>query len=139
MEKAFDKEGSDFMVKRNDNIDFLRGIATLCIILIHTAFWSGELYLPAVVKNLTLLIDVPVFMFISGISFSYVNSVSKNVKSLIKQWKKWIFFVIIFALIIFIFYRTQFSFKDFFCWLVYYFPKSTPLIVVKGSIWFWVM
>ena len=52
------------MKKRNNNIDFLRGIATLCIILIHTAFWTGEMYLPAWFKNLTLLVDVPVFMYI---------------------------------------------------------------------------
>ena len=127
------------MTKRNNNIDFLRGIATLCIILIHTSFWSGELYLPVWFKNLALIIDVPVFMFISGMSFTFVNSVSKNIISLIKQWKKWIFFVFIYAVIIIVFYREQFSFKDFFCWLVYYFPNPTSLIVVKGSIWFWIM
>lgn len=127
------------MKKRNNNIDFLRGIATLCIILIHTSFWTGEMYLPAWFKNLTLLIDVPVFMFISGISFSFINTVSKNVVLLVKQWKKWIFFIIIYSIIILAFCSHQFSIKDFVCWLVYYFPNPTSLIVVQGSIWFWVM
>ena len=43
------------MKKRNYNIDFLRGIATISIIIIHTAFWSGTEYLPSWVSNLTLL------------------------------------------------------------------------------------
>lgn len=127
------------MKKRNNNIDFLRGIATLCIIVIHTAFWTGEAYLPPWVTNLSLLIDVPVFMFISGISFSFINSISKNIILLIKQWKKWLFFILIYTLIILIFYNSQFSIKDFICWLVYYFPNNTSLTVVGGSIWFWVM
>ena len=127
------------MKKRNNNIDFLRGIATICIILIHTAFWSGELYLPVWFKNLTLIIDVPVFMFISGISFSYVNSAIKNVYALIKQWKKWLFFVAIYTIVILIFFRPEFSIKDFLGWLVYYFPNKTSLVVVQGSIWFWIM
>lgn len=127
------------MKKRNNNIDFLRGIATLCIILIHTSFWTGEMYLPAWFKNLTLLVDVPVFIFISGISFSFIKTISKNVILLIKQWKKWIFFILIYSMIILIFYRSQFSIKDFICWIVYYFPNPTSLIVVQGSIWFWIM
>ena len=127
------------MKKRNNNIDFLRGIATLCIILIHTSFWTGEMYLPAWFKNLTLLVDVPVFIFISGISFSFIKTISKNVILLIKQWKKWIFFILIYSMIILIFYRSQFSIKDFICWIVYYFPNLTSLIVVQGSIWFWIM
>ena len=124
------------MKKRNNNIDFLRGIATVCIIIIHTAFWSGEMYLPKWFSNLSLLIDVPAFMLISGISYSYVNSISKNLKGLVNQWKKWIFFIIIYSIIIIIFYKSQFNFKDFLCWIVYFFPHSTALIVVQGSIWF---
>jgi hypothetical protein len=88
---------------------------------------------------LTLLVDVPVFIFISGISFSFIKTISKNVILLIKQWKKWIFFILIYSMIILIFYRSQFSIKDFICWIVYYFPNPTSLIVVQGSIWFWIM
>lgn len=78
--------------KRNYNIDFLRGIATLWIIVIHTAWWSGTIYLPSWFSNLTLLIDVPVFMFISGISFNYVNSIIKKFTESFKSMEKMVIF-----------------------------------------------
>lgn len=49
------------LMKRDYYLDFLRGIAALNIIIIHTAFWSGEGYVPTIIKNLTLLLDVPFF------------------------------------------------------------------------------
>lgn len=125
--------------KRNYNIDFLRGIATIWIIIIHTSWWSGTIYLPNWFSNLTLLIDVPVFMFISGISFNYVNSIVKNLKSLLNQWKKWLYFLIFYTLLILIFYREQFILKDLFSWIVYIFPHSNSIEVVGGSIWFMIM
>lgn len=125
--------------KRNYNIDFLRGIATLWIIVIHTAWWSGTIYLPSWFSNLTLLIDVPVFMFISGISFNYVNSIIKNLRSLLNQWKKWLYFLIFYTILILIFYRDNFVLKDLLSWIVYIFPHSDSIEVVGGSIWFMIM
>ncbi len=122
--------------ERNYNIDFLRGIATLCIILIHTAFWSGEGYLPKWFSNLALLIDVPVFMFIAGISFNYSNSIIKNIKGIIDQWKKWLFFLVIYIGLILIFFRETLIVKDILQWIVYIFPHTTKIEVVPGSIWF---
>ena len=82
------------MKKRNYNIDFLRGIATISIIIIHTAFWSGTEYLPSWVSNLTLLLDVPAFIFISGITSSYSKTFMKKINGLLKLWQKWIFFLL---------------------------------------------
>jgi hypothetical protein len=121
---------------RNYNIDFLRGIATLCIILIHTAWWSGQEYLPEWFSNLCLIIDVPVFMFIAGISFNYVNSIIKNIKGLLNNWKKWLYFLLFYILFILIFFREQFVITDLFSWIVYIFPNSNNIQVVPGSIWF---
>lgn len=42
------------MIKRNEYIDYLRGIASIGIIAIHTAFWSGQSYTPEWFQNLTL-------------------------------------------------------------------------------------
>ena len=36
------------------------------IVLIHTAFWSGQQYIPYWFSNLILLVDVPVFFFLAG-------------------------------------------------------------------------
>lgn len=127
------------MKKRDYNIDFLRGIATLWIIVIHTAWWSGTGYLPSWFSNLTLLLDVPVFMFISGVSFNYVNSIIKNLKGIIVQWKKWIYFLIFYTLILIIFFKEQFILKDIFSWIVYVFPHPNNIEVVAGSIWFMIM
>ncbi len=124
------------MKQRDYNIDFLRGVATLWIIVVHTAFWSGELYLPKWFSNLTLLLDVPAFMYIAGLSFSYSNSITKTLKNIINQWKKWCYFLIFYVILTFIFYRYDFHFKDIISWLFYTFPKSYGFLVVGGSIWF---
>lgn len=125
--------------ERNYNIDFLRGIAVLSIIFIHTAFWSGEKYLPNEFRCLFMLIDVPAFIFISGISFNYVNSIIKNLVSLLKMWKKYLFFLIFYFLILFIFFRSEIDYNEIFSWLVYIFPTDNSLKVFGGSMWFMIM
>ena len=81
--------------KRNEYIDFLRGVGALGIIAIHTSFWSGEGYTPLWFHNMSLLIDVPFFFFLSGWASSYRKiDVGKMLKSLVKMWGKWIFFLI---------------------------------------------
>ena len=64
-------------MKRDLYIDFAKGLATLSIIFIHTAFWSGQFYIPTEVRVLSLLFDVPLFstnIFLS-LSFSYSRSI----------------------------------------------------------------
>lgn len=55
-------------MKRDLYIDFAKGMATLSIIFIHTAFWSGQLYIPAEVRVLSLVFDVALFYALSGIT-----------------------------------------------------------------------
>ncbi len=125
--------------ERNYNIDFLRGIAVLCIVLIHTVWWSGTSYLPSEFSNICLLIDVPVFIFISGMSFNYINSITKSLKGIINQWKKWIYFLLIYIILIIVLYNGSINLKDIFSWITYTFPTNTSIPVVPGSIWFMVM
>lgn len=57
-------------MKRDLYIDFAKGFATLSVIFIHTAFFSGFLYAPAEVRSLSLLFDVVIFYALSGITSS---------------------------------------------------------------------
>ena len=59
---------------RDQSLDFLRGLAALSIIFIHTAFWSGEAYVPQAVEALSLILDVPFFFFLSGWGGGYARS-----------------------------------------------------------------
>lgn len=82
------------MIKRNEYIDYLKGIASIGIIAIHTAFWSGQSYTPEWFWNLTLLLDVPFFFYLSGWGGQYSKkSIEKMLKSLGKIWIKWIYFI----------------------------------------------
>lgn len=121
---------------RNNNIDFLRGLATISIIIIHTAWWSGEGYLPKWFSNLTLLVDVPVFMFLAGLSFNYVNSIIKNIKGIIGQWKKWLYFLVIFIIVLLVVFKSHITLNEVISWTAYTFDDPKELPIVAGSIWF---
>ncbi|MFC3868365.1 acyltransferase family protein [Helicobacter equorum] len=62
-------------IYRNLEIDILRGICVISIIMIHTTFWSGGAYVPWPVQSLSLLIDVPAFFFIAGASIAYTQKI----------------------------------------------------------------
>lgn len=81
---------------RNEYIDFIRGMTTINIIAIHTAFWAGEQFTPEWFRNLTLLVDVPLFFYLSGWASSlHKCSVEKTCRSLLNIWIKWVFFYIL--------------------------------------------
>ncbi len=78
-------------MKRDLYIDFAKCLATLSIIFIHTAFWSGQLYLPTEVRTLSLLIDVPVFFALSGLTSG--NNIEKTIYRLLKLQATYMIFV----------------------------------------------
>lgn len=55
-------------MKRDLYIDYAKGLATLSIIFIHTAFWSGQFYIKTEFRVLSLLFDVPLFYALSGLT-----------------------------------------------------------------------
>ena len=69
-------------MKRDLYIDFAKGFATLAIIFIHTVFWSGQFYVPTEIRVLSLLIDVPLFYALSGLTSG--GNVEKTLYRLLK-------------------------------------------------------
>ncbi|SRR5690606_18851697 len=78
-------------MQRDLYIDFAKGIATLSIIFIHTVFWSGQFYVPTEMRVLSLLIDVPLFYALSGITSG--NNVEKTLYRLLKLQITYMIFV----------------------------------------------
>lgn len=89
--------------ERDHYIDFLRGIATLNILLIHTAFWSGSEYVPATVQSICLIIDVPFFFFLSGMVSTHRPSIVKTFQSLLLTYKKYVFFLFFYFVVLIVF------------------------------------
>ncbi len=123
-------------MKRDNYIDFIRGIAAVWIVLIHTCFWSGGSYVPVWCRSLTLIIDVPLFVFISGMSFNYGNSVTKMLKNIFNIWIKNIYFVGIYFAFIFLFERETFSIFNMIKAIFFKYETKDLLKVVPGSFWF---
>lgn len=127
---------------RNEYIDFLKGIAAIGIVAIHTAFWSGQIYTPPWFYNLTLFLDVPLFYFLSGWASSYKKAdIIKTSKGIGFIWLKWIYFISILSLFCLfsnwlpITFEGVGNIRD----LIsnYMFNVSIPgFRVVAGSIWF---
>lgn len=78
-------------MKRDLYIDFAKGLATISIIFIHTAFWSGQFYIPTHFRTLSLLFDVPLFFALSGITSG--NNVEKTLYRLLKLQITYMIFV----------------------------------------------
>lgn len=78
-------------MQRDLYIDYAKGLATLSIIFIHTAFWSGQFYIPAEVRVLSLLFDVPLFFALSGITSG--SNVEKTLFRLLKLQITYMIFV----------------------------------------------
>lgn len=130
------------MIKRNEYIDYLKGIASIGIIAIHTAFWSGQSYTPEWFWNLTLLLDVPFFFYLSGWGGQYSKkSIEKMLKSLGKIWIKWIYFITLVSILCVLSYKLPWRFQGVtdFRDLInnYFFNVSIPgFCVIGGSVWY---
>ncbi len=79
------------IMNRDLYIDFAKGLATLSIIFIHTAFWSGQLYIPAEVRVFSLVFDVALFYALSGLTSG--SNIEKTLYRLLKLQITYMIFV----------------------------------------------
>lgn len=78
-------------MKRDLYIDFVKGLATLSVVFIHTTFWSGQGYVSPEMRVLSLLFDVPIFFALSG--FTSSGNVEKTFYRLLKLQITYMIFV----------------------------------------------
>lgn len=78
-------------MKRDLYIDFVKGLATLSVVFIHTTFWSGQGYVSPEIRVLSLLFDVPIFFALSG--FTASGNVEKTFYRLLRLQITYMIFV----------------------------------------------
>lgn len=127
--------------KRDTYLDFMKGVAAINIIMIHTVFWSGESYVPEIVKSMALVLDVPFFFLCSGVGFTYVRSFKKTMLSLLNLYKKYLFFLFFYfiCLILFGIIKKNYdgiTLENFVNNMFFLRTENTALRVVMGSVWF---
>ncbi len=126
---------------RDPYLDFLKGIAVIGIIVIHTAFWSGQSYTPEWLQDLSLFLDVPFFFYLSGWGNSYSRKIdiNKTIKRLSEMWLQWILFLLLISTIVCIMpaHFTGFANVHNFISAAFSFDVDFPAFpVIGGSIWF---
>ncbi|WBX99768.1 acyltransferase family protein [Chryseobacterium gambrini] len=78
-------------MNRDLYIDFAKGLATISIIFIHTAFWSGQFYIQPEVRVFSLVFDVALFYALSGITSG--SNIEKTLYRLLKLQITYMIFV----------------------------------------------
>ena len=120
---------SSSKLKRDSAIDFSRGIVIISIIFIHTTFFSGIYYVPYFLRQMSLLLDVPAFFFISGMTFCIKPfSITKSITRII----------VIFTLAV-VFHDLIFQiapWKNVFLTMTLHTPKLHYWPVLSYSYWF---
>ena len=130
--------GSNTTRPRDRNIDILRGIAVVGVVLIHTAFWSGDGWiLPQILQQATLLVDVPLFFFVTGMTLAIrISSFESTLQGLSKIYLRYIFFCFLAALACLPFLTGMAPFYNFANYIFLFREPLGPLPVVVGSFWF---
>lgn len=124
--------------KRDPYLDFYRGLATISIIFIHTVYWSGESYLfdKNILRAVALLVDVPLFVFLSGWGAFYTDNVKRTFDNLLKIWVQCIIFIALIDIVCHvILHPGSLSIPEFLAQIV--FAGKTPYLpVIASSLWF---
>lgn len=119
-------------------LDIIRGIAILNIIYIHTVWWSGTFYVHHdILRQISLLIDVPLFFFLSGWASSLQEyTIKKTMKRFIKLYIPYLIMIFVLGFSLIFFYQRDITLDIFIGWLTIIFRESFEIPVVMGSMWF---
>ena len=100
-------------------------------------WWSGIGYIPDWVRNIVLLLDVPMFFFLAGWSSSYTKAIH-TFKGLIENQKKWLFFMFLYGLVVELFNKPGYSISQWIRIFFYKFPEYSLWVypILFGSLWF---
>lgn len=118
--------------KRDYSIDFAKGLTVISIIFIHTVWWSGTSYAPDILRQLSLLIDVPLFFFLSGCSATFSFKKSNPFSGLVRLISLFTLVYFIYALI----YKQEQLFEYTLSALLINYQKTQEIIVFSASTWF---
>ena len=125
------------MKERDVCLDFLRGVAAVSVVFIHTVFWSGGSYVPEIFRTLALLLDVPFFIFLSGWAASFSSRPHRIFDNLLKIWARWAVFVLLADGFSSLFWKDSLTPLAVLNQLFFNVGESIPhLPVINGSLWF---
>lgn len=121
-------------MQRDLYVDLIKGIGVLAIILIHTTFYSGDIYLPGYVRHLSLFVDVPLFFLVAGLMSS--GKLENTIKRLLKLQITYVFLMFLICITIFCFSGSGLvgMFASFFH--NYSKLEVAPMLVLHGSLWY---
>jgi surface polysaccharide O-acyltransferase-like enzyme len=118
--------------KRDYSIDFFKGITAISIIFIHTVWWSGQSYVPNIVAQFSLLIDVPLFFFLSGAGAYFAFAKPNPFSGILRLIVLFALFFTIYAII----FEPNNTFNFAMCSLFVKYPWASKVEIACGSTWF---
>ncbi|MAC96199.1 MAG: hypothetical protein CMC96_11935 [Flavobacteriales bacterium] len=118
--------------ERDYSIDFAKGVTVISIIFIHTVWWSGTSYAPDILRQLSLLIDVPLFFFLSGCSATFAFKKEKPFSGIVRLISLFTLAYFIYALI----YKQEQLFEFTFSALFINYLNTYEIAVFSNSTWF---
>ena len=120
---------------RDKNIDGLRGLACISVVLIHTLSYTMRTLIPPYIQGTSLLIDVPLFFYITGRSTVLSKVAGWNFSGIWRLLK--LYYLLLVPLwIAQCIYMRHLNFKSLLLWSVHDYVNSMPFPVFMGSMWF---
>lgn len=121
---------------RNNYIDYIRGLAALSVLWIHTVGWSGASYVAPYMQQLCLLIDVPIFFFVAGWSYGYTNDMVKGMKNILRLQIRYMVFIVLYAGLLLCF-RDKVGISQIVAWLLHLnYDTTKHFPVAIATMWF---